>query len=63
MGTAEPGLGFKLPLIDSVVRISMQFKAASEKMEAYSRDHQPADIRFSVICRIPGDRVQDFYII
>lgn len=47
--TAEPGLGFKLPLIDSVVRISVQSKAiVYEKMEACSRDQQPADIRLSV---------------
>ena len=61
-GTAEPGLGFKLPLIDSVVRISVQSKAiVYEKMEAYSRDQQPADIRLSVNYRIPADRVQDVY--
>ncbi|MBN9054798.1 MAG: Band 7 protein [Shinella sp. 65-6] len=61
-GTAEPGLGFKLPLIDSVVRISVQSKAVVyEKMEAYSRDQQPADIRLSVNYRIPADRVQDVY--
>lgn len=63
-GTAEPGLGFKLPLIDSIVRVSVQSKAAVyEKMEAYSRDQQPADIRLSVNYRIPADRVQDVYAI
>lgn len=61
-GTAEPGLGFKLPLINSVVQISVQSKAiVYEKMEAYSRDQQPADIRLSVNYRIPADRVQDVY--
>ena len=61
-GTAEPGLGFKLPLIDSIVRVSVQSKAVVyEKMEAYSRDQQPADIRLSVNYRIPTDRVQDVY--
>ena len=61
-GTAEPGLGFKLPFIDSVVRVSVQSKAVVyEKMEAYSRDQQPADIRLSVNYRIPADRVQDVY--
>ena len=61
-GTADPGLGFKLPLIDSVVRISVQSKAiVYEKMEAYSRDQQPADIRLSVNYRIPADRVEAVY--
>ena len=60
--TAEPGLGFKLPMIDSVVRISVQSKAVVyDKMEAYSRDQQPADIKLSVNYRIPADRVQDVY--
>jgi regulator of protease activity HflC (stomatin/prohibitin superfamily) len=61
-GTAEPGLGFKLPLIDSIVRVSVQSKAVVyEKMEAYSRDQQPAEIRLSVNYRIPADRVQEVY--
>ncbi|MCD1266155.1 Band 7 protein [Shinella sumterensis] len=61
-GTAEPGLGFKLPFIDSIVRVSVQSKAVVyEKMEAYSRDQQPAEIRLSVNYRIPTDRVQEVY--
>lgn len=61
-GTAEPGLGFKLPFIDSIVRVSVQSKAVVyEKMEAYSRDQQPAEIRLSVNYRIPADRVQEVY--
>ncbi|MFB9952438.1 prohibitin family protein [Rhizobium puerariae] len=61
-GTAEPGLGFKLPLIDSVVRISVQSKAAVyEHMEAYSRDQQPAVVKLSVNYRIPVDQVASVY--
>jgi regulator of protease activity HflC (stomatin/prohibitin superfamily) len=61
-GTAEPGLGFKLPMIDTIVRVSVQSKAVVyEKMEAYSRDQQPADIRLSVNYRIPADRVEIVY--
>jgi len=61
-GTAEPGLGFKIPLIDKVVRISVQSKAiVYEKMEAYSRDQQPADIKLSVNYRIPFDQVATVY--
>ncbi|HXV30587.1 MAG TPA: prohibitin family protein [Sinorhizobium sp.] len=61
-GTAEPGLGFKLPLIDSVVKISVQSKAVVyERMEAYSRDQQPAEIKLSVNYRIPSDQVATVY--
>ncbi len=61
-GTAEPGLGFKLPVIDTVVRISVQSKAAVyDEMEAYSRDQQPATVKLSVNYRIPVDRVATVY--
>lgn len=62
VGTAEPGLGFKLPLIDSVVRISVQSKAAVyDQMESYSRDQQPATMQLSVNYRIPVDQVATVY--
>ena len=62
VGTADPGLGFKLPLIDSIVRISVQSKAAVyEQMEAYSRDQQPATVKLSVNYRIPVDQVATVY--
>lgn len=61
-GTAEPGLGFKLPVIDTVVRISVQSKTAVyDAMEAYSRDQQPATVKLSVNYRIPVDRVAAVY--
>lgn len=61
-GTAEPGLGFKLPLIDTVVRISVQSQAAVyDQMEAYSRDQQPATVKLSVNYRIPVDGVATVY--
>ena len=60
-GVAQPGLGFKIPLIDSVVRVSVQSKAAIYNgMEAYSRDQQPATMNLSVNYRIPPDRVKKF---
>ena len=41
---AQPGIGFKVPLIDRVVPISVQTHSALyENMEAYSRDQQLAD--------------------
>lgn len=52
-GTAEPGLHFKAPLIDSVRYITtqdfnMQFKA----VQAYSKDQQPAALRVSVTAKV-----------
>ncbi|KAB0573186.1 prohibitin family protein [Brucella pituitosa] len=61
-GVAQPGLGFKIPLIDSVIRVSVQSKAAIYNgMEAYSRDQQPATMNLSVNYRIPPDRVEEVY--
>ncbi|EBY7415773.1 prohibitin family protein, partial [Salmonella enterica subsp. enterica serovar Alachua] len=52
----------KIPLIDSVVRVSVQSKAAIYNgMEAYSRDQQPATMNLSVNYRIPPDRVEEVY--
>jgi regulator of protease activity HflC (stomatin/prohibitin superfamily) len=56
VGEAEPGLHFKLPIITSIAKISVQIqKEAFEKsaegdtrMQAYSRDQQPATIAMSV---------------
>lgn len=55
-GEAEPGLHFRVPLVQSVAHISVQIqKVAFEKagsddnrMLAYSRDQQPATISLSV---------------
>ena len=50
VGTAEPGLGFKMPIIDSVVDISVQSNARLfEGVLAYSKDQQTADLTISVI--------------
>ena len=56
VGEAEPGLHFKMPVITSIAKISVQIqKEAFEKnaegdtrMQAYSRDQQPATIAMSV---------------
>ncbi len=55
-GEAEPGLHFKLPIVTTIEKISVQIqKQAFEKtadadtrMQAYSRDQQPATIAVSV---------------
>ncbi|HKQ10431.1 MAG TPA: prohibitin family protein [Rhizomicrobium sp.] len=56
VGEAEPGLHFKLPIITSIHKISVQIqKEAFEKtaeadtrLQAYSRDQQPATIAMAV---------------
>lgn len=62
VGTAEPGLGFKIPFVDTVKRISVQSGARIyEQVPAYSKDQQPAEIKMSVNYRIPADEVGTVY--
>lgn len=62
IGTAEPGLGFKMPIIDSVVDISVQSQAQMyENVLAYSRDQQTAGMSLSVNYRLPPDQVETIY--
>lgn len=62
VGTAEPGLGFKMPLVDSVVDISVQSNARLfENVLAYSKDQQTAGLTISVNYRLPADQVTTIY--
>jgi len=62
IGTAEPGLGFKVPIIDQAIDISIQNKTAIyENVLAYSRDQQTADLTVSVSYRLPADQVEVIY--
>jgi len=62
VGTADPGLGFKMPMIDSVIDISVQTQAAMyEDVLAYSRDQQTAGLVISVNYRLPADQVETIY--
>jgi regulator of protease activity HflC (stomatin/prohibitin superfamily) len=62
IGTAEPGLGFKLPLIDNVARISTRVHSkVYDDLGAYSRDEQPASLRVSVTYRVPAELVEEVY--
>jgi regulator of protease activity HflC (stomatin/prohibitin superfamily) len=46
---AEPGLGFKVPLFETVERISIQSQNARfSDVKTYSRDQQPATLRVSL---------------
>ncbi len=59
---AEPGLGFKIPLVDRLVRISTQTQTAFyEGIDTYSRDQQSANIDVSVIFRVPPESVARLY--
>ena len=62
IGTATPGLGFKIPLIDSVIRVSLETQRVQfAKVNSYSRDQQPADLLISVNFRATEDKVDDLY--
>lgn len=62
VGTADPGLGFKLPIIDSVKEINVQTQARLyEKVMVYSRDQQNADLYVSVNYRLASDKVEQIY--
>jgi regulator of protease activity HflC (stomatin/prohibitin superfamily) len=62
IGTAEPGLGFKLPIIDSVREINVQTQArVYEKVMVYSRDQQNANLQVSVNYRLATDQVEKIY--
>jgi regulator of protease activity HflC (stomatin/prohibitin superfamily) len=62
VGTAEPGLSFKLPIVDSVREITVQTQArVYEKVMVYSRDQQSAELYISVNYRLPADQVATIY--
>lgn len=65
---ADPGLHFKTPIMQSVVKISTQqqtaywgFQDTSPVMQGYSRDQQAADLRVSVTFHVPPDQVEKVY--
>src|SRR5437764_10388520 len=62
IGTAQPGLGFKVPFLDTVEKISVKTSTfAWDKMNSYSYDQQPADLKISVTLRASPDKVSDLY--
>lgn len=61
-GVSEPGLGFKLPIVDRVVDIDVRTRAQIyENVLAYSRDQQTAGLTISVNYRVPADQVVSVY--
>jgi regulator of protease activity HflC (stomatin/prohibitin superfamily) len=62
VAVVQPGLHFKWPWIDSVVKIDMQTHTFTwQKMEAYSADQQPANLKVSVTLHVAADRVPEMY--
>jgi regulator of protease activity HflC (stomatin/prohibitin superfamily) len=62
IGTAEPGLGFKFPIVDRVARNTIQDRSkVYNNLAAYSRDQQPAELVISVTYRLPEGQVQQIY--
>jgi regulator of protease activity HflC (stomatin/prohibitin superfamily) len=61
-GVSEPGLGFKMPIVDRVVDIDVRSRAELyENVLAYSRDQQTAGLTISVNYRVPADQVVSVY--
>jgi regulator of protease activity HflC (stomatin/prohibitin superfamily) len=62
VGSAEPGLGFKVPIIDTIKTVSVQnLTVQYDKVAAYSKDQQTAEIRVSVSFHVPPGDVVALY--
>lgn len=61
-GTAQPGLGFKIPWIDAVEKVSIKTETISwDKMDTYSFDQQQAHLKVSVTLHPSPDKVGELY--
>lgn len=61
-GVAQPGLGFKLPWVDSVEKVSVKTWTFSwDKMDSYSYDQQQAHLKVSVTLHASPDKIADLY--
>ena len=62
VGTADPGLNFKMPIVDTVKHINVKTQArVYDKVMVYSRDQQTAVLQVSVNYRFPSDQVDKIY--
>jgi regulator of protease activity HflC (stomatin/prohibitin superfamily) len=58
----QPGLHFKWPWIEAVYKLDMQTHTYSwAKINSYSADQQPADLKVSVTARLSPDKVPEVY--
>jgi regulator of protease activity HflC (stomatin/prohibitin superfamily) len=59
---AEPGLHFKVPIVDQVYRMSTRIeKRIYDKVQSYSRDVQEASVRLSVNYHVPIASIGEVY--
>ncbi|HEY5336970.1 MAG TPA: prohibitin family protein [Rhizomicrobium sp.] len=56
-----PGLHFKMPFIEDVVKMSVREQKEEFKTQAYSQDQQPATVQVSVNYLLPENSVLDVY--
>lgn len=62
VGVAEPGLGFKMPFIEGVEKISIRNHSAKyDQLHAYSKDQQPAALEVSVNYHVQSGNVENIY--
>lgn len=61
-GITDPGFGFKMPFIDSVVFIPISEQTSSFEEDTYSFDQQLATITLTVNWRIDPSRIMDTYV-
>jgi regulator of protease activity HflC (stomatin/prohibitin superfamily) len=58
----QPGLHFKIPWFESIAKIDMQtHNFTFDKVNSYSADQQPADLRISVTLHVAPDKVAEMY--
>jgi regulator of protease activity HflC (stomatin/prohibitin superfamily) len=58
----QPGLHFKWPFFESVYKIDMQtHNFTFDKVESYSADQQPANLKVSVTLHVSPDKVTEMY--
>lgn len=59
---AKPGLSFKIPVFQSVHKVSLRTGTWTwDKVNSYSADQQPADVRVSVTLHVDPGRVPELY--
>jgi regulator of protease activity HflC (stomatin/prohibitin superfamily) len=58
----QPGLNFKWPWVEAVYKIDMQTKNFEyQKVNAYSADQQPADLKISVTLHVTPGKEEEMY--
>ena len=61
VGIEGPGLHFKIPFVEDVVKMSVREQKEEFKTQAYSQDQQPATVEVSVNYRLRDSNVLDVY--